>query len=126
MIKIKRALTLSLAITTLLATAVFANPNVDINEGENQGNDYRSEEKMKKKGPELSDELREKVIEMKEAGATREEIHTFLVSEGVEFPEKPDGEKPEGRKGPELSDELREKVIEMKEAGASKEEIHTF
>jgi hypothetical protein len=77
--------------------------------------------------------LREKVTEMKEDGATREEIHTtvgeMLHGFGVELPEDWD-QRPRRGDGPfaNLSDEQRNEihqmVMDMKEAGASRAEIH--
>ncbi|KPJ59344.1 MAG: hypothetical protein AMJ46_11450 [Latescibacteria bacterium DG_63] len=89
----------------------------------------------------LTSEQREAVralrTEMRESGATREEIHTavgeMLKSYGVELPENWD-EKPLGDKGPgrrffsNLTEEQKEAIrglrTEMKEADATREEIH--
>jgi DNA-binding transcriptional regulator YhcF (GntR family) len=92
-------------------------------------------------GDQLSEEQREavhaKVREMREAGASREEIHgairEMLASYGITLPEgrregPREGRGPGGRFGEQLTEEQREavhaKVREMRDAGASREEIH--
>jgi uncharacterized protein YpuA (DUF1002 family) len=86
----------------------------------------------------LTDEQREaiheKVAEMREAGATREEIRTavaeMLEEYGIEVPEEWFSRKGNGYYlCADLTDEqraaIRAKVAEMKEAGATREEIRT-
>jgi DNA-binding transcriptional regulator YhcF (GntR family) len=85
---------------------------------------------------ELTDEQRraveKRVKEMREAGATREEIHTqvsdMLKGYGVEVPGIERGLERRLAAIPELSDEQRQavqkKVTQMREAGKSREEIH--
>ena len=92
-------------------------------------------------GDQLTEEQREaihaKVQEMREAGASREEIHAAireaLEGYGITPPEgRPEGRRegrgPGGRFSDQLTEEQREaihaKVREMREAGASGEEIH--
>jgi TRAP-type C4-dicarboxylate transport system substrate-binding protein len=82
--------------------------------------------------------VREKMEEMREKGATPEEIHTtmaeMLKEYGIEVPE--DLERPHGPGGPgpggfwkDLTEEQREavqeKMKEMRDQGATPEEIHT-
>ena len=79
------------------------------------------------------DAIREKVTELKEAGATREDIraavHALLDEWNIELPEQ-QGPRPRRGDGPfaNLSDEQRNEihqmVMDMKEAGASRAEIH--
>ncbi len=114
--KIRRALTITLAIATLFTSAVFA--NTEIGNENVEKNEYKTEVSKKGNRPEISDELKEAVEEMKEAGSTREEIREYLESQGVEF------KKANNR--PELSDELKEVVEEMKEAGSTREEIREY
>jgi DNA-binding transcriptional regulator YhcF (GntR family) len=77
--------------------------------------------------------LREKVEEMKAAGASHEQIrdavHEMLTGWGVDVPREP--REPRGPRGEvfkQLTDEQRqaihEKIREMREAGASREDIH--
>ena len=85
--------------------------------------------------------LHERVLEMREAGASREEIHArireMLQGWGIEVPERPErGDRGcregEGHRHPRFLDQLteeqreaiHEKVLEMREAGASPQEIH--
>jgi DNA-binding transcriptional regulator YhcF (GntR family) len=88
-------------------------------------------------GENLTKEQREaihdKVMEMREAGASRKEIHEalreMLEGYGVEMPEGgPEHPGHHGRFGENLTEEQREaihdKVMEMREAGASRKEIH--
>ena len=82
---------------------------------------------------EQQDAIREKVTELKEAGATREEIHTtvgeMLEGFGVELPEDWD-QRPRRGDGPFANlteaqrNEIHQMVTDMKEAGASRAEIH--
>ncbi len=87
-------------------------------------------------GADLTDEqrtaIKEKIAEMKEAGASRKEIREavaeMLKEYGVEPPDRQAGRRGKGnRLGTNLTDEQRttvkEKVTEMKEAGASREDI---
>ena len=76
--------------------------------------------------------IKEKIAEMKEAGASRKEIREavaeMLKEYGVEPPDRQAGRRGKGnRLGTNLTDEQRttvkEKVTEMKEAGASREDI---
>lgn len=84
--------------------------------------------------------VREKMEEMREQGATPEEIHTavaeMLKGYGIEVPEDWKGPYGRGGFGPgpggfwkDLTDEQRqavqEKIKEMKDQGATREEIHT-
>jgi DNA-binding transcriptional regulator YhcF (GntR family) len=86
----------------------------------------------------LTDEQRaaihEKVAEMREAGATREEIRTavaeMLKEYGIEVPDEWLSSKGNGYYlCADLTDEqraaIREKIAEMREAGATREEIRT-
>ncbi|MGD9401867.1 MAG: hypothetical protein PVF95_06335 [bacterium] len=85
--------------------------------------------------------LHEKVEEMREAGADREEIreavNAMLESWGIEVPERPSREGREGRRGEhmhhppffdqltgEQKAELRGLIDGMREAGASREDVH--
>jgi DNA-binding transcriptional regulator YhcF (GntR family) len=77
--------------------------------------------------------VEEKVKQMRDSGATREEIHTqvseMLKGYGVEAPDMQRGLERRLAAIPELNDEQRqdvqEKVTQMREAGKSREEIHT-
>ena len=88
-------------------------------------------------GEQLTREQREaihdRVTEMREAGASREEIHGavrgMLEGYGIEPPEHgPEHPGPHGRLGGLLTEEQRKAldytVTEMREAGASRREIH--
>ncbi|MFH1312490.1 MAG: hypothetical protein ABIJ00_04615 [Candidatus Eisenbacteria bacterium] len=90
-----------------------------------------------KLGELLTEEQREAVhdmvTEMREAGASRKEIHEavreMLEGWGIEPPEHgPEHPGPHGKLGELLTEEQREvvhdKVMEMRKAGASREEIH--
>ena len=82
---------------------------------------------------EQRNEIHQMVMDMKETGASREEIHTtvgeMLHGFGVELPEDWD-QRPRRGDGPfaNLSDEQRNEihqmVMDMKETGASRAEIH--
>jgi hypothetical protein len=92
-------------------------------------------------GDRLTEEQREaihaRVRELREAGASREDIHEavreMFEGYGTEIPEAPPGERPRGR-GPhgrfaeQLTEDQREavhaRVRELREAGASREDIH--
>ena len=91
-------------------------------------------------GDQLTEEQREaihtRVQEMRQAGASREEVHDairgMLEGYGVTAPECPperarEGRGPGGRFGDQLTEEQREaihtRVREMRQAGASREEI---
>jgi N-methylhydantoinase B/oxoprolinase/acetone carboxylase alpha subunit len=73
--------------------------------------------------------LKEKVDQLHDQGASREEIHAevqkMLESYGIEIPEKPGRH---GEKWPCLTDEQRQavrtKIREMRASDASREEIH--
>jgi DNA-binding transcriptional regulator YhcF (GntR family) len=82
---------------------------------------------------EQRDAIHEKIMEMKDAGASREEIHQavreMLEGYGIEPPEPGEGPRgPHGKLGELLNEEQRgaihDIVTEMREAGASREEIH--
>jgi len=97
---------------------------------------------------EQRDAVHARVTEMREAGASREEVHAsvreMLDGWGIQPPERPQGDgRGEGRRGEgwrgegrgpghrlmeqltqEQRDAVHARVTEMREAGASREEVH--
>jgi DNA-binding transcriptional regulator YhcF (GntR family) len=130
-------------VSVLLAVALAGTAIVYGGRGEGQGRGERGEgrgprhELMEQLTEAQREELHGMVMEMRGAGASREEIHAavreLLAGWGIELPERPGEGRGEGR-GPrhefmeQLTDAQREKlhqmVTEMREAGASREEIH--
>lgn len=100
--------------------------------GEGRGRGPRHEV-MEQLTEDQREELHQMVTEMREAGATREEIHTaaraLLEGWGIDLPEpRGDGEGHGPRFMEQLTEdqreEIRQMVTEMREAGATREEIH--
>jgi Spy/CpxP family protein refolding chaperone len=127
-----------LAVTALAVTAGYAGRGDGQGRGQGHGHgglfDQLTEEQR--------DAIHEKVEEMREAGATREEIrsavHEMLEGWGIEVPEHPGRGRGQGCEGEgehrhhppfhdqlseEQIDELHGMVTEMREAGATREEI---
>lgn len=76
--------------------------------------------------PERKEQLRDRINELREQGASQEEIHgavqEMLRAWGVEMPQQRQG--PFAQLTPEQREQLQAKVQELKEQGASGEEIH--
>lgn len=142
---------IGLIVVTLLAVTVIAVAMSYAGPGEGRG-EGRGDGQGKGHGrghaglfgqltEEQKEAVHETIEEMREAGASREEIHAavreMMEGWGIELPERPgrEGRECDGehRHHPPFFDQLSEEqveaihamVVEMKEAGASREEIRT-
>ena len=118
---------ITLTATLILSIAIISVSKVDARRGRNTLNRFNDETKAA---------IQERVTELREAGASREEIRVAIAELfegfGIEAPEKPNrsgrAKLPgSGRLQLSLTDEqrtaIREKIEEMREAGASRKEI---
>ncbi len=128
-----------MVILVLVAVAVLSSATVFAGRGEQGG---RGGHRFPDLTEEQRAEVHELVIAMREAGASREEIHAavreLFESWNIELPDRPEGEcrgegRGEGRGGrhrlmEQLTEEQRDQVHAlvsgMRESGATREEIH--
>ncbi len=94
---------------------------------EGQRADYLKQGIMQQLTPEQREQLKDMIAELKEDGASKEEIREAVVEQlkewGVERPQRP-GNGIFQQLTPEQREQLKDMIAELKEDGASKEEIH--
>jgi DNA-binding transcriptional regulator YhcF (GntR family) len=130
-----------LAVTVIAVAMGYAGRGEGCGDGQGKGHGRGHAGLFGQLTEEHREAIHEKIEEMREAGASREEIHAavgeMMGSWGIEMPERPgrEGRECDGehRHRPPFLDQLSEEqaealramVDEMKEAGASREEIRT-
>ena len=130
-----------LAVTVIAVAMGYAGRGEGCGEGQGKGHGRGHAGLFSQLTEEQREAVHETIEEMREAGASREEIHAavreMMGSWGIEKPERPgrDGRECDGehRHRPPFLDQLSEEqaealhtmVEEMREAGASHEEIRT-
>ena len=96
--------------------------------GHGQGAHMAKRACMAQLTPEQREELKATIAPMREAGASKQEIHQAVAGLfegwGIECPQRRPGQGIFQQLTPEQREQLKAKIAEMKEAGASKEEIH--
>ena len=113
----KRLFIFSLA--ALTACSILTNAGAEVAD---ENADGLNDERARRHRLNLSEEQRQQISQLKESGATKEEIRT-AVQTFKEANGGGKGKRPGRGRGPRLSEEQRLQISELKEGGASKEEI---